>query len=244
MFDKIEAKLQKEQFYPSFLGLFVNPFYFARKGLLQELLSLSHVVHGKVLDIGCGKKPYRELFLCDEYVGLEIDTQENRTRSKADYFYDGIHIPFHDATFDFLIITQVFEHVFDPESFLQELLRVLKKGGMMIMTVPFVWDEHEQPNDYARYSSFGLRYILTKYGFNVIKQRKTLADVRILFQLVNLYIYKMLIKIKNSYLRNAFIILFTTPFNIMGELMSRVFPANTDIYLDNVILLRKETDHA
>ena len=55
---------------------------------------------------------------------------------------------------------QVLEHVFNPDDFVREIARVLKPGGALLLTVPFVWNEHEQPYDYARYSSFGLRAFL------------------------------------------------------------------------------------
>lgn len=91
-----------------------------------------------------------------------------------------------------VICNQVLEHVFNPDLFLQEIFRVLKPGGKLLMTVPFVWDEHEQPWDYARYSSFGLRSLLERNGFIVDEQRKTNADARVLFQLINAYLYKAL----------------------------------------------------
>jgi SAM-dependent methyltransferase len=66
----------------------------------------------------------------------------------------------------------VLEHVFNPDDFLNEVNRVLKPSGKLLLTVPFVWDEHEQPYDYARYSSFGLRSLLEKHGFSIVKHEK------------------------------------------------------------------------
>ena len=62
--------------------------------------------------------------------------------------------------------------------------------GLVLMTVPFVWDEHEQPHDYTRYSSFGLISILDRHGFEVLELRKSVDDIRIVFQLLNAYIHK------------------------------------------------------
>src|SRR3546814_4577495 len=62
---------------------------------------------------------------------------------------------------------------------------------MLLLTVPFVWDEHEQPYDYARYSTFGLKSLLERNGFNVLTQKKLLADSSILFQLINAYMFKV-----------------------------------------------------
>ena len=193
---------------------------------------------GRLLDVGCGRKPYREMFSTNEYIGLEIDTPENRAHKQADFFYDGHLFPFPDRNFDGIVCNQVLEHVFTPDQFLGEIHRVLKPDGKLLLTVPFVWDEHEQPWDYARYSSFGLKSLLEKNGFVVLKQKKTNADVRVLFQLANAYLFKVL------WTRWAVVNLLIcatlmAPFNIMGALLYKVLPASPDLYLDQVVLARK-----
>jgi SAM-dependent methyltransferase len=230
--------MQKEQFQPTFLGLFVNPFYFARKGLYKNISSLAHYISGKTLDVGCGQKPYEELFRYSRYIGLEIDTPENRQNKKADYYYDGLSFPFQDHEFDSIVVNEVFEHVFNPDDFLREMNRVLKPEGKMLMTVPFCWDEHEQPNDFARYSSFGLIAIVEKHGFKVIESRKSMNDIRVIFQLLNGYLYKKTVT-SNSYLNLLTTFFLMAPFNVLGELLSKILPGNNDLYLDNIILAQK-----
>ena len=223
---------------PGWVGMFLNPFYFARKGLLSHLRDLSSNITGRTLDIGCGIKPYQNLCSSTEYVGLEIDTPENREHKRADYYYDGHRFPFENESFDAAVSIQVFEHVFNPEEFLKEVHRVLRGNSSFLLTVPFVWDEHEQPFDFGRYSSFGIRHLLEKNGFNVLAQRKSVDDVRVVFQLLNAYIYKE--TITRSSLLNATLTLFLmAPFNIMGEILGRLMPRNPDLYLDNIVFARK-----
>ena len=119
-----------------------------------------------------------------------------------------------------------------------EIARVLKTDGMLLLTVPFVWDEHEQPFDYARYASFGLIRQAHKSGFNIIENHKTLADIRVLFQLLNAYLYKVLAN-RNKYLKLLLTLLLMAPANILGTLLYRLFPANPDLCLDNIILAKK-----
>src|SRR3546814_15315557 len=138
-----------------------------------------------MLEVGCGTKPYRELFELEEYIGLEIDSPSARTQSRADYFYDGKKFPFEAEIFNSVLYNQVLEHVFNPDDFLQEIPRVLRVDGMLLLTVPFEWDEHEKPNDYARYSTYRLKSLLDRNGFNVLTQNKLLADPSILFPLLN-----------------------------------------------------------
>jgi len=188
------AKLiKKHDFQPGFLGIFFNPFYLTRRALFINIKSLSHHIYGETLDVGCGKKPYQNLFSCSSYIGLEYDTPQNRKSKNAEFFYDGKNFPFSDSKFDSIICNEVLEHVFNPDEFLSEIIRVLKPNGKMLMTVPFVWDEHEQPHDYARYSSFGLKYLLEKNSFEILEQRKSVDDIAAIFQLINAYIYKKII---------------------------------------------------
>lgn len=234
----------REAFFPSILGLFINPFFFARKGLAKHIKDLAYNITGKTLDVGCGTKPYAHLCQSNEYLGLEIDTPQNRKNKNADYFYDGNEFPFDDGFFDSIIANEVFEHVFNPDQFLREMLRILKPRGLVLLTVPFVWDEHEQPYDYARYSSFGIKSLLEKHGFEIIEQRKSIDDIRVIFQLLNTYIYKKTVT-KNAWLNVLITLVLIAPFNILGELLFIITPRNPDLYLDNIVLAKKvATDYA
>lgn len=238
MISKLKNIYQKEQFTPSFIGLLINPFYFARKGLHEHVSQLILNLHGKLLDIGCGTKPYESLCKVDEYIGLEIDDGGNRNNKHADVFYDGKTIPFDDKTFDSLLSNQVFEHVFNPNEFLKEVNRVTKMGGVFLMSVPFVWDEHEQPYDYARYSSFGLNHILKENGFEVIEHRKSNNGIEVIFQLINDYIFKITVT-KSGYFNLLTTLVLMAPVNIMGVVFSKILPRNNDLYLDNIVLAKK-----
>lgn len=172
-------------------------------------------------------------------MGLEIDTPENRKRKSADHFYDGEIFPFQAFEFDSIICNQVLEHVFHPDKFLSEIARVLKADGKLLLTVPFVWDEHEQPLDFARYSSYGLRFLLTQHGFEIIDLRKSAADIRAIFQIINVYLYKKTVT-RYSYVNVLITAVLMSPFNILGSLLCKLFPSNLDLYLDNVVLARKK----
>src|SRR5690349_17784740 len=96
----IRKYYQYKQFFLFGGVIFFNPFYFARKGLVKHIGVLAFHNTGKTLDIGCVNKPYARLYGSDEYVGLEIDTPQNRASKRADYFYDGNRFPFADVSFD------------------------------------------------------------------------------------------------------------------------------------------------
>jgi len=86
---KLRILMRKESFFPSWIGIFVNTFYFARRGLADAMMRYSKSLSGVLLDVGCGTKPYQSLFDVDEYVGFDIDSENTRKRGIADYFYDG-----------------------------------------------------------------------------------------------------------------------------------------------------------
>ncbi len=230
--------MDRMRFDPGFGGIFLNPFYFARTGLRKNIKALAPRLKGAVLDAGCGSKPYKSLISCDRYDGLEIDTPKTRAMGIAEYFYDGTHFPFSNSIYDGALCNQVLEHVFKPDAFLSEINRVLKPGGLLLLTVPFVWDEHEQPYDYARYSSFGLAHLLSKHGFKILEHRKSVPTAAVIFQLVNGFIYKKT-HTKSLYVNMIVTVILMAPFNILGLIFGAILPTNKDLYLDNVVLAQK-----
>ncbi|MEO8856430.1 MAG: methyltransferase domain-containing protein, partial [Burkholderiaceae bacterium] len=227
-----------EQFNPRMLGLFINPFFLARRSLWKAVSCFGPRLQGPLLDVGCGSKPYRALFQVERYVGLDIDSETARKRGVADAFYDGTQFPFPDSAFASVLCNQVLEHVFKPEEFVQEIWRVLEPGGRLLLTVPFVWDEHEQPYDYARYSSFGLRALLQRNGFEVLEQRKLLSDFSMLVQLTIAYFYKVT-RSRIVVLNLLVTLVFFTPLTLVGMLLGVLLPKNPDLFLDQLVLAEK-----
>jgi SAM-dependent methyltransferase len=234
----LKAFYLRQMFLPSWPGIFFNPFYFARSGLRNAMTEFAPILSGRLLDVGCGTKPYQSLFAVDDYIGLDIDCDASRKQGVADYFYDGNAFPFADASFDAVLCNQVLEHVFNPDGFLEGIVRVLKPGGKLLLTVPFVWDEHSQPYDYARYSSFGLRALLEKQGLKVLQQKKMGADASILFQLANAYLYKITQGLP-SYINLLMTVSVMAFINVSGLLARRLLPNNLDLFLDQVVLAEK-----
>lgn len=206
---------------------------------MKHMKEMASHLSGRILDVGCGSKPYKELFTFSEYIGVDIENPgHDHTHEDVDVYYDGKVLPFPAATFDSVITNQVFEHVFNPADFLAQINRVLKADGNLLLTVPFVWDEHEQPYDYARYSSFGIRHVLESNGFKVISLKKSVNDFRVIFQLWILFIYKKVIT-KNRWLNRIIIFFLISPITIAGLVISKILPSNSDLYLDNVVLAKK-----
>lgn len=125
---------------------------------------------GRLLDIGCGTKPYKNLLApyVTEHVGVDHeDTRHNR--SNVDFFGTAYEIPVDDQSFESAICSAVLEHLEEPELALRECYRVLKPSGIAIYTVPFIWHIHEAPRDFYRYSKYGLKYLFEKVGFEIME---------------------------------------------------------------------------
>jgi SAM-dependent methyltransferase len=219
-----------------------DPFFLSHRALRREIAALAQGLPGRTLDVGCGTQPYRSLFPGPDYVGIEVPTASTYGSAKlTDVYYDGRHLPFADASFDVVFSSQVLEHVFTPDAFLVEVGRVLRPGGHFLLTTPFVWDEHEQPYDFARYSSYGLIHLAGRNGFDIEQARKTLADASVLTQLALAYAYKVLRRLPAP-LAKALGAAISVPANILGLIAGIVLPSNVDLYLDNVMLWRKQAE--
>jgi SAM-dependent methyltransferase len=241
---KFFSKLEKRHdFFPKgFWGVFINPAYFTRKGLLDGILKHSDKISGCILDIGCGNRPYESLFSCDTYVGMDVQqTGHDHSNEKIDVFYDGIYFPFANESFESLVSFSVFEHVFNPEMFLRESHRVLKPHGFFLLTMPFLYNEHEKPYDFARYTSFGMRHLFESNGFEVVAYDKTMPGFYGIFQLLSCYFDKMLIPVRKIFLFNFILtVFFLAPLRFLGLFLGKFLPVDSDLYLDNVILARKK----
>lgn len=122
---------------------------------------------GRLLDIGCGNKPYEGLFqgLISDYKGCDV---VQSSLGKVDVLCEATDLKFESGSFDTVFSTQVIEHVSDPFKMLSEANRVLVMNGSLIISAPFCWELHEEPYDFYRYSKYALKTMLENAGFQVV----------------------------------------------------------------------------
>ncbi|ATS17715.1 hypothetical protein BRW62_01970 [Parathermosynechococcus lividus PCC 6715] len=112
---------------------------------------------GRVLDVGCGEKPYRPLFSqATDYVGIDVVEVEGADITVVP---SGIW-PLDDASFDVVFATQVVEHVQYLSHTLSEISRVCKPGGLIVLSFPFLYNEHGAPSDFQRFTIHGAAQLL------------------------------------------------------------------------------------
>ncbi|MCA1822692.1 MAG: methyltransferase domain-containing protein [Mycobacteriales bacterium] len=142
--------------------------WLVRNRIVDALRKTLPSVNGVVLDVGCGKQPYRSLLLappsCATAVfGVDIPSERY---GKHDVAWDGLQLPFGDSSVDYVLATEVLEHCAVPDVVVAEMFRVLRPGGGMFLTVPFLWPLHDTPYDEYRYTPYALERILVGAGFD------------------------------------------------------------------------------
>lgn len=120
----------------------------------------------KLVDYGCGNTPYKPFFekQVGEYIGADLG---NNTNAKIQLEPEG-QIPLANNSIDVVLSTQVLEHVDNPNLYLTEAARILKKDGLLIITTHGYWMYHPDPQDFWRWTSSGLKKIITEAGFEVV----------------------------------------------------------------------------
>ncbi len=123
-------------------------------------------IHGKVLDVGAGTMPFKAYLdgSVDEYRALDVEERSTGIDFVCDV-QDMAPVP--SSAFDGLLCSQVLEHVSEPQRALCEMSRVLRPGGTLVLSVPFLSRLHEEPHDYFRFTEYGLRVLLEGSGFVV-----------------------------------------------------------------------------
>ena len=129
---------------------------------------------GVVLDVGCGAQVYRDL-LTSAAAYRGIDTHEAKARFGYDSpdteYFDGDEWPVTDGSVDFVLCTEVLEHVPDPLPLLGRIQKGLRPGGRLLLTVPFTARWHFIPHDYWRFTPSGLGRLLGLAGFTDVEVR-------------------------------------------------------------------------
>jgi len=231
-----------KQFKPST----TNPFYFIRRSLYEKIKQLAPELDGRLLDFGCGSKPYESLFTnATQYIGLDFDSEgHSHANENIDVIYDGKKIPFDDEHFDSVFSSEVFEHIFNLEEIIPEIKRVMKKQGKILITCPFVWNEHEVPIDFARYTQFALRHLFEKNGFEVLVTDKSGDFTMAVYQMKMVYFnqhfipsFPLLGKLK--FFRTNVPPLINPVLNLWFSFWHRVLPKRQDLYLNNIVLAKK-----
>jgi SAM-dependent methyltransferase len=143
----------------------LHPRYLAQREIEKFVRAEGPSLRGRMLDVGCGKKPYLQHFPnVESYVAVDVPSTMHGVHH-ADVLASVLALPFESGTFDSVLCTEVLEHTPDPNLGLREMARVAKPGAMLLLTVPLSEQLHEEPNDYCRFTHHWLGYLLLRSGW-------------------------------------------------------------------------------
>jgi len=136
--------------------------------LSEDIQKYAKYAKGTLLDIGAGLAPYQPFFKnIKKYIKMD---NFNYPGAKPDIIGDALNIPLKKGSIDSIFSSQVLEHVTNPKKMVNEIHRVLKKGGVCILTTHMAQVLHGEPHDYFRFTEHGLRELFKKFNYIEIKQ--------------------------------------------------------------------------
>ncbi len=141
--------------------------YLHKHPIVVSLKAASAKLSGKLLDVGCGNKPYQTLLNVSSYTGIDVESSVHH-KNGFDVVFDGTQIPFEENSFDSVLCTEVLEHSSDPLALMHEMSRVLKAGGFAFVTAPMFIEHHEPPHDRQRFTYYGMELLASKAGLSVV----------------------------------------------------------------------------
>ncbi|MBI2472846.1 MAG: class I SAM-dependent methyltransferase [Planctomycetes bacterium] len=151
----------------------------ANELLLREVLKTVPYIKGQLLDVGCGEKPYSNIFSAHiySYVGIDL-VQSLHGKHAVDVYANAHHLPFKKDTFDTVLCLEVLEHVERPLEVLKEIYAVLRKGGVLILSVPQNYWLHNDPRDFYRFTQQGLIELAKEQAGFTINYMHSLGGTR------------------------------------------------------------------
>lgn len=172
----------------------------------------------RLVDLGSGVTPFRELFFKFDYVGVDFKKQENVT-IVADITKP---LPLPDNFCDIVTLLNVLEHIPNPHDLLREAFRLLKPGGIIIGAVPFFVRLHKKPYDFHRYTSYALDYLLKNAGFSRIEV-ENIGQPFYIYKETQDYFFNIFLRNRPKGLKKIFWILFIKLTLLQTRLFKNVF---------------------
>jgi len=155
----------------------------------KELTSIENSV---VLEIGSGDSSLESLIgPSNQSLKLDYPKTNQRYTKKPAIFADAAHLPVKDGSIDAVLFLEVAEHIPQDKKPIKEISRILKPGGLLYFSVPFIYPMHDQPYDYRRYTVHGINALLSEHGFSVKNIKQHGNSFVTALQLLNLSILEL-----------------------------------------------------
>ena len=125
-------------------------------------------LRGKCLDVGSFDVNGSVRYLFEDYTGMDM-----RAGPNVDVVHDACSLPFGNDTFDTVTCLEMLEHCKYPFIAVDEMVRVLKPGGVLVVTAPSIgFPEHNYPSDYWRFTTEAMKVLAEGLvDVNVVKDK-------------------------------------------------------------------------
>jgi len=238
-------------------GTILHPQYTILKFQREAINEAKKYAKGNLVDIGCGRMPYRKELepLVKSYIGVDHPNVSKLYSSgyKPEILADAKKLPFKSKMFDIALLFQVLEHVDDPGKVVSESARVLKPGGMLIISVPFFYPLHDMPYDFGRYTKTALKSFIDISNLHIIKLETQGGFFEFWLQMLNTFLIKRINDMLKKLSIISFVLLipfafFSVPITLFNNLLilfinllSKLFPKYPNYFpLDYLIVAKKK----
>lgn len=214
---------------------------------LKEMVPHEHLSNQNLfLDVGCGNQPFRTNIEELGFTYRSLDIQQNVNKNVD--FILAIDSPFDRPEllheFNVILFSEVAEHVFDVKQAFLNLSKLLKAGGSLILTTPFVYGLHEEPNDYWRLTNYAIERFAKESGFEIVHAKKLGDGWDVLGTILGL---NSIVPASNSFLSKMLAYFALKLRNLLWKCLSsdkfrssvKFSETNNSIYLSNFYVLRK-----
>lgn len=206
-----------------------HPQWHSFRDEINLMNNVGKAVHGTLIDVGCANQRLKSYIPegC-KYIALDYyKTASSFYETVPDIYGNAQSLPFLNDCADTLALIEVIEHLPAPEIAFAEAYRVLKSGGELIVTVPFLYPIHDAPYDYQRWTRFGLEEIASNNNFNIVEQHYRGHPAETSALLTNIAATKMTLNMLSNLnpagLIAMFILVIFIPFtNILGWLLALI----------------------
>ncbi len=232
------------------IKFYISPLFITKYYLYQNirLIANKYKFEGRIIDVGCGEKPYKNLFKnSSKYECIDFrHYSKNKTfnSEKPDFYFKNNYLvdyklPFKNESYENSFSFEVLEHHLLPNVFINEMIRVTKKGGFMLITVPFLGGLHEEPNDFQRYTKYGLIELITKGKKCKIMEVNSYGSLfSVISNLLNEYLSNFANKNKTFYMISIIIYLPFLIFQYITIFLDKILKSD-QIVRGYVVLARK-----
>ena len=228
---------------------YISPFFLAKFYLLKDIKETieKYKFSGTLLDFGCGEKPYKNLFKdITAYEGIDFKNysiNKDFKAEKPDYYFDNdylktLTLPFDNNSFDNTVSFQVLEHHRNPQKMISEIFRITKPKGLILITAPFLGGIHESPNDYQRYTEYGLMELSKPHNCEILEISRQGSLFSTISMLLNEYLSSFASRNIFSYIFAVSIYPLFLLLQYFSLFLDKFFKSN-NIFFNYLILVKK-----